>query len=96
MTKTHKNKSNQRLNWKQRTNLNNGLGLGLGGWSAADVDEGESLEEMAIVKLLGSSCGLKNGHAACRSTGHAIKSRRATLHSAIAKNLNQNAVNKGE
>jgi hypothetical protein len=88
MTKTHKNKSNQRLNWKQRTNLNKGLGSGLGGWSAADVDEGETLEEVAIVKLLGSSICLKNSHAGSLSTGHAIKSRRATLPLVPDKNRN--------
>jgi hypothetical protein len=96
MTKTHKNKSNQRLNWKQRTNLDNGMGSGLNGWSAADVDEGETLEEMAIVKLLGSSLGLKNSHANFRSTGHAITWRHADLRETNRKKTKRNPVNKGE
>jgi hypothetical protein len=79
-----------------KDDLNNGLGSGLSGWSAADVDEGETLEEMAIVKLLGSSRGLKNSHAGLRSTAHAIKQQLATLLFAAVENPNQNPVNKGE
>jgi hypothetical protein len=67
------------LEKKAPWNLDNGMGSGPSGWSAADVDEGETLEEMAIVKLLGSSRGLKNSHAGFQSTGHASKRRSATL-----------------
>jgi hypothetical protein len=84
------------LETKALPNLDSGLKSGLSGWSAADVDEGESLEEMAIVKLLGSSRGLKNSHAGFQSTGHAIKGRHATLLLALGENRNQNRVNKGE
>jgi hypothetical protein len=43
---------------------------------------------MAIVKLLGSSGGLKNSHAGYPSTGHAITSRRAALFLALDENRN--------
>ena len=61
------------------SNLDKNLRSDQSGWSAADVDEGESLEETAIVKLLGSSRGLKNSHAGFQSTGHAIKCGHATF-----------------
>jgi hypothetical protein len=89
MTKTHKDKIKPTVKWNTKVlpNLdNNGLESNLSGWSAADVDKGESLEEMAIVKLLGSLRGLKNSHAGFRSTGHAIEHHGVTLLLTMSEN----------
>jgi hypothetical protein len=48
-------------------------GSGLDGWSAADVDERETLEEMAVVKRLRRFGVCNNSHAVPLSTGHATK-----------------------
>jgi len=45
----------------------------LDGRSAADVNQREPLEEMAIVKRLRRFCFDENSHTEIQSTGHAMK-----------------------
>jgi len=54
MTKTHKYKINRRLNFETMVPWNQKVLVGLGPSrrAAADVDQRETLEEMAIVKRL--------------------------------------------
>ena len=47
------------------------VGRLLAGWTAADIDERESLEETAIVERLGRFVFVENSHAGYVSTGYA-------------------------
>ena len=78
------------------SNPDDGVGSGLEGWSAADVNESESLEEMAIVKRLRRFCVFENSHAGYVSTGHAIERLRAIQRVRIFSNTIQTPENKGE
>jgi hypothetical protein len=74
MTKTHKYKSKRTIKNLETMVLSNPgdrWGRLLARWTAADVDERESLEETAIVERLGRFVFFENSHAGSVSTGHA-------------------------
>ena len=74
MTKSHKDKSIERLKNLETMVLSNPddwWGRLLPGRTAADVDERESLKETAIVERLGRFVFVANSHASSVSTGHA-------------------------
>jgi len=90
MTKSHKYENMQTLKTLKTmvlSNPNNWWERLLPGWTAADIDERESLEEAAIVERLRRFCVLENSHTAPVSTGHAIAifpNRESTRHDSLA------------